>query len=244
VPGEATCGKTPADTDDKNGHGTQLAGIAVGRDPGHATRGVAPDAVLVPIKIDCGLVSAESLTKGIDAAIKRKPDVILLAIGGYPAGPPDVATFMQSRVSANPGILFVVASVWDGIHYVFPKWTRADNALVVAAMTLDAQMGARDKVDRTKEIPYSARRGDIWAPGRNVATADIELPPGSTMHSQYFMHGTSPAAGIVAGCAALVKGKTGASGAALRNALVSKADPKPDLGATSNGRVNCNQALP
>jgi subtilisin family serine protease len=242
VPGEATCGATPADTDDQNGHGTQLAGIALGRDPGNATRGVAPDTALIPIKVDCGLVYAEALTKGVDAAIVRKPDVILIAIGGYPG--PDVTPFMLSRVTANPSILFVVASVWDGTHYAFPPWTQADNALVVGAMTLDADARDRTKTDRSKEIPYTPRRGHIWAPGRNVATADIEIKQGSTVHSQYLMHGTSPAAGIVAGCAALVKSKTGASGAALRTALVSAAEPKPDLGPAPNGRLNCAKALP
>jgi subtilisin family serine protease len=242
--GEATCGSTPADTGDSNGHGTQLAGIAVGRDPGKATRGVAPGATLVPIKVDCGVVSAAALTKGVDAAIARKPDVILLAIGGYPTGAPDVSTFMLSRVTANPSILFVIASAWDGKHYPFPPWTQAENALVVAAMTFDAFPDDRTRVNKDKEIPYGARRGHIWAPGRSIATADIEPQPGSSGHAQFLMHGTSPAAATVAGCAALVKSKTGVGGASLRGALVAGAEPKPDLDTVSNRRLNCARALP
>jgi subtilisin family serine protease len=243
IPGVATCGKTPDDTNDSNGHGTQLAGIAVGRDLGHATRGVAPGAALIPIKVDCGVVSAEALTKGVEAAIARKPDVILIAIGGYPAGPPDVSTFMSRLVTANPGILFVVASAWDGTYFAFPAWTQADNALTVAAMTLDAVKGDITKADKTREIPYSERRGHIWAPGRNVATADIEMKPGATAHSKFLMHGTSPAAAVVAGCAALVKGKTGKGGAGLKSALLSGTDAQPELGPASNGRLNCARAL-
>jgi hypothetical protein len=242
-PGEATCG-TPADTNDRNGHGTQLAGIAVGLDPGHATRGVAPGAALIPIKVDCGVVSAEALTKGVDAAIARKPDVILIAIGGYPSGPLDVSAFMSSRVTANPGILFVVASVWDGTHYAFPAWTQTDNALTVAAMTFDADEKDSTRVNKDKEIPYSERRGQIWAPGRSIATADIDTEPGFTTHSQFLMNGTSPAAATVAGCAALVKSKTGNTGAALKRALVSGAESKPDLGPAPNGRLNCARAIP
>jgi subtilisin family serine protease len=242
-PGEATCG-TPADTNDRNGHGTQLAGIAVGLDPGHATRGVAPGAALIPIKVDCGVVSAEALTKGVDAAIARRPDVILIAIGGYPSGPPDVSAFMLSRVTGNPGILFVVASVWDGTQYVFPAWTQTDNALTVAAMTFDADEKDTSKNNKSKEIPYSERRGQIWAPGRSIATADIETEPGFTTHSQFMMNGTSPAAAAVAGCAALVKSKTGNTGAALKRALVSGAESKPDLGPAPNGRLNCARAIP
>jgi subtilisin family serine protease len=245
VAGEATCGSTPADTNDLNGHGTQLAGIAVGLWEGHATMGVAPEATLIPIKVDCcGVVSAEALTKGVDAAIARKPDIILIAIGGYPSGPPDVSAFMLSRVTANPGILFVVASVWDGTYYAFPAWTQTDNTLVVAAMTLDSEKTDRTKVTN-KEIPYGARRGAIWAPGRQVGTADIEAEPGITTHSQFLMHGTSPAAAMVTGCAALVKSKTGTGGgAALKGALLSGAKKNKVDGPEPNGRLNCAEAIP
>ena len=247
VAGESTCGSPPSDTDDYNGHGTQLAGIVAGRDPGHATRGVAPGAAVIPIKVDCGVVSAASLMKGVDAAIARKPDVILIAIGGYPSGPPDVFNELRDRVTNNRGILFVIASAWDGTHYPFPDWTTTDNALLVAAMTLDADERDRTRVRRDKEIQYSARRGTIWAPGRGVATAGIEKDPGSTNHSQFLMHGTSPAAAIVAGCAALVKTKSkpGTGGAALKEALLRGAEPKSDLGPVpDNKRLNCAAAIP
>lgn len=243
VPGESTCSTTPGDTQDRNGHGTQLAGIVAGEEKGHATRGVAPGAALIPIKVDCGVVSAPALQKGVDAAIARKPDVILIAIGGYPSGPPDVSTFMADRVARNRDILFVVASVWDGSTYAFPPWTQADNALLVAAMTLDAQAGARNRVDENREIRYGERRGQIWAPGRHVGTADIELDPKSGKHDQFLMHGTSPAAAIVAGCAALVKSKTRGDGAALKNALVSSAQPRAELGMSENRRLDCARAV-
>jgi subtilisin family serine protease len=50
--GLATCGANSADTGDRSGHGTQLAGIVLGKDPGNATQGVAPAAALVTIKVD------------------------------------------------------------------------------------------------------------------------------------------------------------------------------------------------
>ena len=248
VPGKATCG---SGTDDKNGHGTQLAGIVAGRPQrenvvpgpkGHATDGVAPAAKLIPIKVDCGVVAADPLMKGIDAAIASTPDVILVAIGGYPYGPSDFDTFMLGRVNDNTRILFVVASVWDGVgEYAFPRWTQAPNALLVAAMTLDAESGDARTLSKT-EIPYTARRGNIWAPGRIVGTADIETePPPSTYHAQFLMHGTSPAAAIVAGCAALVKGKTGKAGADLKRALLAGSPGNSGLGQPpDNGRLDCN----
>lgn len=237
-PGTATCGTNIADTNttDTNGHGTQLAGIAAGRDPGRATRGVAPAARLIPIKVSCGLVTADALTKGVDRAIAEKADVVLLAPGGYPAGPPDVSAFLKDRIGKNPDILFVVASVWDGTVYPLPEWTRLDNALVVAAMTLD---------DARNEVRFSDRAGDVWAPGRDVETADIAPDPANpSLHAPYMMQGTSAASAIVAGCAALVKERTGQTGARLKAALVQAAEPKPGLGAVNNRRLSCGKAIP
>jgi hypothetical protein len=181
---------------------------------------------------------------GMDAAIARKPDVILIAIGGYPSSP-GLFKFLLDRVDGNPDILFVVASAWDGVHYMFPDWTLRKNALLVAAMTLDADERDETRVRHDKEIPYTARRGTIWAPGRGIGTVSIETYPGPP--APYEMHGTSPAAAIVAGCAALVKSKSkpGTGGAALKEALVKAAQPKPDLGPPpDNGRLDCARATP
>ena len=244
VPGEAACGP-PSDTEDVNGHGTQLAGIVAGKDPGVSTRGMAPSATVIPIKVDCGVVSAPALTKGVDVAIARAPDVILIAIGGYPSPPPDVYVDLLDRISKHREILFVIASTWDGTHYTFPDWTTIDNALLVAAMTLDADERDISRLRDDMEIPYSARRGTIWAPGRAVATSGIEPIPGSKDHDQFLMHGTSPAAAIVAGCAALVKSKKKMDGPALKEALLRAAEPQPGLGpAPNNKRLNCANAVP
>lgn len=232
LPGVATCGN-PADTDDRNGHGTQLAGIALGRDPGRATQGVAPDASLIPIKVECGVVTPAALTEGIDRAIQRKPDVVLLALGGYPGGAPDVHAFLEDRLRRNPDILFVVASVWDGSAHPFPAWARLDNALVVAGMTLD---------DNADEVPFSAKRGDLWAPGRNIETADIP-DPARPQYAKYLMQGASPASAIVAGCAALVKQRTGHTGRQLKQALVAAAEPQPKLDGPSSRRLQCEKAV-
>ncbi len=224
--GAATCGTDSGNTTDKKGHGTQLAGVALGKDPGKLTQGVAPDAALVPIKVDCGVVTPDSLLKGLDEAIKKTPDIILLALGSYPTAKAD-SDELARRVRDNANILFVVASVWDNSPgFPFPTWTRFDNVIVVAAMTLAGEDG---------EVPYNSRRGDIWAPGRDVETVDFDF-------SQYFMQGTSAASAIVAGCAALVKEKTNAGGKALRDLLITAAETKPYLAPSK--RLNCNTAIP
>jgi hypothetical protein len=235
--GAAPCASNPTDTTDKRGHGTELAGIAVGKDPGQATRGLAPASGLIPIKIDCGAVSAMWLTQGLDAAIAKGAEIILIALGAYPTDPPDVQAFLTDRVGKNPDKLFVVASMWDGSVYPFPEWTRLPNVLVVAAMTLDG----------TREVPYNAKLGDLWAPGMEVQTAGIDPSPSANPHYPESMQGTSAASAIAAGCAILVKEmlvktKPSLTGAELKTALTQAAEVKPDLG--SSGRLNCAKAIP
>jgi subtilisin family serine protease len=236
LPGFAPCASDTTDTTDKRGHGTELAGIAVGLDPGKATSGVAPAAWLIPIKVDCGLVYADHLTQGIQAAVDKKAQVILIALGGYPTDRPDLDTLLKDLVGKNEGALFVVASMWDGsAQYPFPKWTALKNAVVVAAMTID---------DQGNEVPYNAQFGDLWAPGRDVQTASIGPSPKANPHDPYLMQGTSAASAIVAGCAALVKEKTDLTPEQLKRALIDAAVPQLNLGPTNNKRLNCSRAIP
>jgi subtilisin family serine protease len=248
LPGVATCGVDPLDTRDKNGHGTQLAGIALGKNPGPdfaanlpvVTRGVAPAARLLPIKIDCGLVTPDSLVNGIKAATGKGANIVLISLGGYPANTPDVHTRLGELFShdENKGILFVVASVWDGSTYPFPAWERFGNVIIVAAMTL---------ADGS-EVPFNDKRGAIWAPGRDIDTADIfftspTLPGLPAINEPFSMQGTSAASAIVAGCAALVKEKQqDFDGARLKKVLTDSAETKPDL--PTSKRLNCNAAVP
>jgi subtilisin family serine protease len=236
LPGLAPCASDSANTTDRSGHGTELAGIAAGKDPGNATLGLAPAAGLIPIKVDCGVVYADRLTQGIQGAIDRNADIILIALGGYPTDRPDLDTLLAGLVSKSAGTLFVVASMWDGsTQYPFPQWTTLKNAVVVAAMTLD---------NTGNEVPFNAKLGDLWAPGRDVQTASIEPTPNAKPHDPYSMQGTSAASAIVAGCAALVKEKTGLTAELLKKALIEAAEAQPNLGSANNKRLNCSKAIP
>jgi subtilisin family serine protease len=217
--------------DDISGHGTALAGIAMGLDRGAgiATGGVAPKAKLLTIKVVCGVSNADRVVDGVKfaATAGKNVDVILLALGPWPSdviSGKNVHQRLAELVPQHPEILFVVASVWDGktiytlpdnTSYTFPPWTQQNNhVLLVAGMTLDG----------TDEIEYSDKSGQIWAPARDVETASIEdpLPGMGNKHPQFLMQGTSAAAAIVAGCAAAVKLDTD-TGATLKDRLVRKA---------------------
>jgi subtilisin family serine protease len=225
---------------DKNGHGTALAGIVVGKKDGSATTGVAPAATLIPYKVICGTARTDIIVKGVQRALSAtpKPDVLLLALGPWPgdtdASGNSLDDLLGAIVLTQPETLFVVASVWDPKYIKRPEWTTKNrNVILVAAMTLDTA--------GTKEVPYSDKRGDIWAPGMNVGTASI-WPEGASTHEKFLMQGTSAAAAIVAGCAALIKQVTGLTGERLQREVLAASEPSglPD----GNSRLKCSKKIP
>jgi hypothetical protein len=257
--GVETCSATPTkNIDDINGHGTAMAVIALGDErpdfivspgkPGSATGGIAPKANLLPIKVACGVSTADSVTRGLDIAVKpiavtptlKKVDVILLALGGWPSDRNSqnetIHAHLSKVVTKNRDILFVVASVWDGTTSMFPTWTAEENVIVVAAMTL--KPGTPPIEDY-----YSDKRGDIWAPGRDVETAFIDYgnPKYSGKYGEYLMQGTSAAAAIVAGCAAAVKLPTDTKAMTLKKRLTDKAATNTLPGGEP--RLNCLGAV-
>lgn len=210
-----TCTTNPStmDVDDIDGHGTAIAVIALGDDKtdpstGPGKGGIAQKAKLLPIKIVCGVSTADSVTRGVDIAVKAKVDVILIALGAWPSDVDVNNKTVHDRLltqvlnadTSSPTTLFVVASVWDGTTSMFPTWTSKGNVIVVAAMTPMPSAS-------TPEDYYNNKVGDIWAPGRDVETAFIDYGNSkyAGKYGEYLMQGTSAAAAIVAGCAAAVK---------------------------------------
>jgi hypothetical protein len=212
-----TCSSNPTNIiDDINGHGTAMAVIALGDEHDYtsknlATGGMAAKANLLPIKVVCGVSTADSVARGVDIALAGSPkvDVILLALGGWPS---DRTTDGRNEtvhekllrvVQDNRDVLFVVASVWDGRTSKLPTWATEDNAIAVAATTLN--LGNMPGIP--VEDYYSDRRGEIGAPGRDIQTTFIEYgnPKISPKYGDYLMQGSSAAAAMVAGCAAAAK---------------------------------------
>lgn len=248
-----SCSPNPTkNIDDINGHGTAMAVITLGDErpdfsvpaskPARATGGIAAKAKLLPIKIVCGVSTADSVTRGVDIAVGVRPpvDVILLALGGWPsdltsdAKHETVDAHLLQVIKAHRNILFVVASVWDGTTHQFPDWTAEENVIVVAAMTLKPATSSAFPA----EDYYSNKRGHIWAPGRDVETTFIDYgdPKYSGKYGEYLMQGTSAAAAIVAGCAAAVKLDSDTTAKPLKDRLVTKA---PRTLPGGNPRLDC-----
>jgi subtilisin family serine protease len=235
---ELCTGQDGPAADRRNGHGTELAGIVGGLKDGHATKGVAFEATLIPYKVVCGTANAAVVYRGVDRAVNASPppDVLLLALGPWPGDTDDggnsVDALLDIVVGHHDKTLFVVGSVWEPQHHPRPKWTERPNVILVAAMTLDAT--------KQREVPYNAKRGDIWAPGRDVETASIEPRWDARPHKRYRMQGTSAAAAIVAGCAALIRPLTNNTGARLRQDLLEASE---EAGLPDGRRLKCSEKI-
>jgi serine protease AprX len=217
---------------DVYGHGTHLAGIIAGNDPGVGSRpsqrdarsafvGVAPGARIVSVKVADGMGAADvsQVIAGIQWVVEHKDDpeagigVLVLAFGtdgtqDYRLDP--LAHAVEQAWHA--GIVVVVAAGNDGVGEALRN--PATDPVVIAVGATDPAGTARVRDDRVLAFSNCGTDGravDLVAPGRSVSSLRV---PGSYIDTMYpaaadgerFFRGTgtSQATAVVAGVAALV----------------------------------------
>jgi len=195
-------GPTEAITDgrceDKNGHGTHVAGIvAADGGAGKGIYGIAPQARLFAYKVcgNNGTCFADDVAAGLRVAADSGANVINLSLGSDSSSP-----LIESAVvyAINKGVLVVAAAGNDG-PYVNSIDYPAAYAGVVSVGAIDAAINVPDWSARGKNEDtqsYVKEDGDIEfaAPGLNVESTGI---------GEYaVLSGTSMAAPHVAGFAA------------------------------------------
>ena len=208
---------------DNDGHGTHVAGIAIGTGgPQHTYEGVAPGARLVDIKVmnAQGSAPAGKVTEGIRWAIANKDKynitVISLSLGTSTSSDGNDAVSQMVNQAVRNGLIAVVAAGNDG-----PSNTglggpaAADDAITVGA-TDDA--GTVNRTDDTLALyssvgprasnndldPYNELKPEISAPGTNIMSALA-----GTTGSYVSLSGTSMACPHVSGICALIKDANG-----------------------------------
>jgi minor extracellular protease Epr len=69
---------------DHQGHGTCVAGVIAAKDSGFGIIGVAPNCKIIPVKSlsNKGFATNKSLEKTLEYAIKVKPDIVNMSLGG------------------------------------------------------------------------------------------------------------------------------------------------------------------
>lgn len=209
----------PGRRTDGHGHGTFMAGLMVGdHGPGAADLAISPDAHLVSFKVadHAGETSLERLLTALAAVRGSAEDlgirVVVLALGGPADDVPDPVEVALEQLWAD-GLVVVVASGNDGQTLAEPG---TSPYLITVGATDD-----RGTADRDDDVVASwsghgrARDGnpkpDMRAPG--VSLVSVRMPgstadrqkPDSRIEGRWFRgSGTSMAAAVTAGAAALL----------------------------------------
>lgn len=195
------------------GHGTHVAGIAVGNDSAFEARhvsGIAPRCRFMPIQVsNHGIVTFSSLANGIMYAIHHGADVVNVSIVTSFSGLSSIPLSVQEEISETR--FLVEEKVWDKVlataraHnciIVFaagndsvlaglPPEHRGDNAITVAAFGRDGKAAG---------FSNFGEKADVSAPGVDIYSS---LPDGKFG----FHDGTSMAAPIVTGVIALMRSR-------------------------------------
>ena len=233
---------TEGDPDDFNGHGTHVAGIALGTgDPGGVFRGAAPGAGLIDIKAIPG--TSEEVLRALDKVIERREDWSIDILNcswsqeATPTNGTDAISQTVNRV-ARAGVLVVASNGNDGTTYHQTPPASADLAFTVANAS-DNETANRDD----DFIHHSSTRGPRRNDGDGV-TQD-ELKPDVTAYGRFITApenfdpddfderdgGSSQASPHVAGLAALIKEVNPyMDNESIKQLLIQTAEDKGDAG--------------
>jgi len=171
---------------DGSGHGTHVAGSAVG-----TTFGAAPEATALAVKVirGDGMGLQSGVLAGIDwvAQSGTRPAVATMSLGSK-----------STSDAYKPGLDALTAA---GITITVAAGNSDDDACLYSPARLSQAItvGATESSDIKAWFSNYGQCVDIWAPGRHIFSASHQDPAGSER-----MSGTSMACPYVAGAAALV----------------------------------------
>ncbi len=179
--------------DDTDGHGTHVAGTAVGVDSAIGVIGVAPRCRLMPLRVN--------LTAGMN---QNRADAI---------------NYVAAQAVANPSRRYVINCSWKmngdhaGVHNAIMNAVNNNVVVVFAAGNSDMDLDVTPQYPAVypEVIAVAATdQQDIKASFSNYGTKVDVSAPGENIYSTYlddtyaFLDGTSMAAPHVAGLAALI----------------------------------------
>ena len=246
---------------DTYGHGTHMAGIIAGRDSDRGFRGVAPDATLVSVKLAPadGATDVSQVIAAIDWVVAHRNDpgmnlrVLNLSYGTN--GAQDYRYDPLAHAVENAwrhGIVVVVAGGNDGSDQPRLNNPALDPYVIAvgAADTAQTVSTYDDTVSPFSSRGSSARRVDLVAPGRSIVSlrnpgSAIDTTfPGAQVDTRYFKgSGTSQAAAVVAGAAALLlEQRPSLTPDQVKAMLKSTASPMPKGDAAGRGAGMVNVA--
>ena len=218
--------------DDDAGHGTHMAGcIAQTTNNFRGVAGVAFDATIFAVKVmdEAGSVSLADEVDGIYYAVNNGADVISISFGGEGESASEEAAV---NYAVNNGVVVICSAGNTGTSTLeYPA--SYPSCISISAIRYDKTRAGYSNYGT--EIDLCAPGGDITVDQNFDYYGDGILQQthdGSNLSSfyYYFMEGTSPAAALVSGVAALVIGKstTNLTPSQVKNIMTTSAT---DLGA-------------
>jgi serine protease AprX len=244
------------------GHGTHMAGIIAGNDGTKSGfTGVAPGATLVNVKTGAssGAVDVSQVIAAIDWVVQHRNDpglnirVLNLSYGTdgtQPYASDPLAAAVERAWRA--GIVVVVAGGNSGSDQ--PSLDNPATDPYVIAVGADDTNGTTSSLDDTVPVfssqGSSSRHVDLVAPGQSIVSLrdpgsviDTEYPK-AVVDSRYFKgSGTSQAAAVVSGAAALLlQQRPSLTPDQVKALLVDTASPMPKASASSRGAGLLNVA--
>lgn len=243
APGKVMAGPDYAngdnDPNDDNGHGTKVAGTAAALANGLGMVGVAPGATVMPVKVIGGSGGTTAdIAQGMDYAVTNGARVVNLSLGNGPFDAlPDATGFdgiLENTVRQAEARGVVVVAASGNNHSTLPF----QPASFAAALAVGAVTPGRELAEFSNGGPYLS----VVAPGVDMYTSDRFAVAGYG-----YSTGTSQAAPVVAGAAALVLSAHPAlTPAQVRAVLEESADDLGPPGADpffGHGMVNVARAL-
>jgi serine protease AprX len=253
---------------DTFGHGTHMAGIIAGRDPGSAldpTRflGVAPDARLTSLKVAAadGAVDVSQVVAAVDWVVEHRDDdpahpIRVLNLSYGTDGVQDYAVDPLTHAVENAwraGIVVVVSGGNEGFgssRLNNPAYDPYVIAVGAADLNGSPSITGDDLVAGFSSRGDASRRVDVTAPGRSIVSlrdpgSYIDtLFPSARYGDRFFKgSGTSQAAAVVSGAVALLLDqRPGLTPDQVKALLRQTASPMPMADAAGRGAGEVNLA--
>ncbi len=234
-----------SDPTDENGHGTHVSGIiAATGNNGIGVTGVAWNTAVIPVKCldDQGSGFISYLVKSLDYVSTLKDQGYPIAVVNMSLGTDDYSLALTRAVqrAASRGIVLVAAA---GNSYgqnndaipSYPANIQSPNVISVAATNARGLLADYSN--------FGPKTVDLVAPGSDILSTSPALIKGAEYE---YMDGTSMAAPVVAGVAALVaSANTSAKPTLIRDIILSTVKPLPSVKGKvlSGGLVDAYSAV-
>ncbi|MFD2614558.1 S8 family peptidase [Paenibacillus gansuensis] len=207
---------------DDNGHGTHIAGTIAAAGQYHGIVGVAPRAVIHPVKSfdKHGAALVSDIILGIDWCVRNNIDIINMSFGMRTRSE---ALLQAVRNAYNAGVIIVASSGNEGKKLSMDYPAKYPQTISVGAVGKDHHIA-----------PFSNRNRkiDVFAPGEKILSA---WPRGKYNE----MSGTSMATSHVSGLIALLlAAKPGLKPDAIREMLKKSSLPVRGAKVKGSGRID------